>query len=121
VEELPSWSSSWVGVEQSHVASQHLVCHRPPPHIAPPLRKRKRRRREGPHKRKRRKREQKQNLRESGLDMCAASSRRWLEKRRRAGATVVHPRHEHDVTAMDPHFWPLNPDGDFSFFDLDFP
>jgi hypothetical protein len=41
------------------------------------------------HKRKRRKREGEESLRDSGVDVCAASSRRWMEKRRRASAAVV--------------------------------
>jgi hypothetical protein len=56
------------------------------------LRKRKRRRRESRHKRKRRKREGELSLRDFGLDVCAASSRRWLEKRRRAGIAAVRPQ-----------------------------
>jgi hypothetical protein len=54
--------------------------------------KRKRRRREGLRKRKRRKRKGEESLRDSGLDVCAVSSRRWLEKRRRAGAADVRPQ-----------------------------
>jgi hypothetical protein len=50
-----------------------------------------------------------------------------LEKRRRVSATAVRPRHKH--ATPPPRHGPafptadllLNPDGDFSFFDLDFP
>jgi hypothetical protein len=59
------------------------------PHHGVAMCKRKRRRKEGMHKRKRRKREGEESLRDSGVDVCTASSRRWLEKRRRASAAVV--------------------------------
>jgi hypothetical protein len=62
------------------------------PHRGVALRKRMRRRREHLRKRKRRKREGEESLPDLGLDVCATSSLRWLEKRRRAGGAAVRPQ-----------------------------
>jgi hypothetical protein len=48
--------------------------------------------REGEEKVDPREREGEEILRDFALDVCAASSRRWLEKRRRAGIAVVRPQ-----------------------------
>jgi hypothetical protein len=139
VEELPSWSSSWVRAEprrrpppcpaghhltMCHATDHHLVCRRPPPRVVLPLRKRKRRRREGMHKRKRTVRELTglrprcvRRLKPTLVGCCCVPPTQG----RRATVPLL------ELTAMDPRFPPpdadqlLNPDRDFSFSNLNFP